>query len=155
MGVEKIRLTGGEPMVRKDLLNLVQRLGQIDGIKTLAMTTNATLLAPHVKALKQAGMSQLNISLDTFDAERFCQITRQDKGMYEVVMDGLKAAMAEDFDSLKLNVVVMSGVNDDEILAFADFAFQNRVNVRFIEYMPFQRQSVDQRKSSHLQRHAG
>ena len=106
-------------------------------INTLAMTTNATLLAPHVKALKAAGMSQLNISLDTFDAERFCQITRQDKSMFDVVMAGLEAAMAEGFDSLKLNVVVMSGVNDDEVLDFADFAFKNNVNVRFIEYMPF------------------
>jgi cyclic pyranopterin phosphate synthase len=137
MGVSKIRLTGGEPMVRKNLIELVERLGRIEGIETLAMTTNATLLEPHVKALKKAGMSQLNISLDTFNAERFSEITRQDKGMFDVVRAGLDAAMAEGFESLKLNVVVMSGINDDEILDFADFAFQNPVNVRFIEYMPF------------------
>ena len=137
MGVTKIRLTGGEPMVRPDLLQLVERLGQIENLETLAMTTNATLLAPHVQALRQSGMSHLNISLDTFKSERFSQITRQDEKVFFTVMDGIEAALAENFASLKINVVVMSNTNDDEILDFVAFAFKNRVNVRFIEYMPF------------------
>jgi len=137
MGVTKIRLTGGEPMVRKGLLGLVQDLGQIKGLTALAMTTNATLLAPYVKELQEAGMSQLNISLDTFKPERFSQIARQEESVFTAVMAGIDAALKQNFASLKINVVVMSGVNDDEILDFVTFAYKNPVNVRFIEYMPF------------------
>jgi cyclic pyranopterin phosphate synthase len=137
MGVTKIRLTGGEPMVRKGLLGLVQNLGRIKGLKTLAMTTNATLLAPNVKQLQEAGMSQLNISLDTFKADRFSQIARQDESVFASVIAGIDAALKQNFASLKINVVVMSDVNDDEILDFVAFAFKHPVNVRFIEYMPF------------------
>jgi len=137
MGVTKIRLTGGEPMVRKGLTDLVQSLGAIPGLKTLAMTTNATLLAPHVQTLHQSGMSQLNISLDTFKADRFSQIARQDETVFAQVMAGIDAAIEQNFDSVKINMVVMSGINDDEILDFVDFASKHRVNVRFIEYMPF------------------
>ena len=97
MGVNKIRLTGGEPMVRKGLLELVDALGKIDGLKTLAMTTNATLLAPHVKNLQASGMSHLNISLDTFKADRFSSIARQDEKVFDDVMAGINAALAQGF----------------------------------------------------------
>ncbi|MBS1991665.1 MAG: GTP 3',8-cyclase MoaA [Cyanobacteria bacterium SZAS LIN-3] len=137
MGINKIRLTGGEPMVRRDLLDLVQKLGSIEGLETLAMTTNATLLAPNAEQLRRSGMTHLNISLDTFKSERFSQITRQDESLFHVVMDGINAALAQDFKSVKINMVVMAGVNCDEIMDFADFAFKHPVNVRFIEYMPF------------------
>jgi len=137
LGVTKIRLTGGEPMVRKGLVDLVRSLGRIEGLKALAMTTNATLLAPHVGELQAAGMSQLNISLDTFKAEKFGQIARQSEDIFADVMAGIYAALDQDFKSLKINMVVMSGVNDDEILDFVAFAYKHRVNVRFIEYMPF------------------
>ncbi|MBU6450504.1 MAG: GTP 3',8-cyclase MoaA [Cyanobacteria bacterium REEB67] len=137
MGVTKIRLTGGEPMVRKDLPLLIRGLGRMDGLKTLAMTTNATLLAGHVEDLYASGLSQLNISLDSFKPERFSAIARQDVKVFDAVMAGIDGALKQNFASVKINVVVMSGVNDDEILDFVEFAAKNRVNVRFIEYMPF------------------
>ncbi|MBP9090872.1 GTP 3',8-cyclase MoaA [bacterium] len=139
MGINKIRLTGGEPMVRNGLPSLIKALGQIPNLKTLAMTTNATLLATHAHELKALGLNALNISLDTFSRERFLAITRLDQ--FDQVMEGLHAAIACDFDSLKLNVVVMAGVNDDEIMNFADFAANHKINVRFIEYMPFKANS--------------
>lgn len=135
MGVDKIRLTGGEPMVRKNLDVLIEQLALIDGIKTIAMTTNATLLKPVAKHLKSIGLNALNISLDTFKEERFFAITRRDD--FQNVIDGITEALAADFESLKLNMVVMSGVNDDEIIDFVDFVKDKRMNVRFIEYMPF------------------
>ncbi|CAN5549323.1 GTP 3',8-cyclase MoaA [soil metagenome] len=135
MGISKIRLTGGEPMVRNGLTTLVKDLGQIPNLKTLAMTTNATLLAGHAPKLKELGLNALNISLDTFSKERFQAITRLDQ--FDDVMAGINAAIACGFDSLKLNMVVMAGINDDEIMAFAEFAATHKINVRFIEYMPF------------------
>jgi GTP 3',8-cyclase len=135
MGVDKIRLTGGEPMLRQNLTELVKRLAAIDGLNTLAMTTNATLLADHAQDLYEAGLTALNISLDSFQKEKFNAITRRSD--FDNVIAGLNAALALNFRTLKLNVVVMAGTNDDEILDFADFAFNQRINVRFIEYMPF------------------
>jgi len=137
MGVDKIRLTGGEPMVRKGLIELVRELGRLDGLKTLAMTTNATLLAPYAAELKQSGMTNLNISLDTFKAERFQAITRQDESLFHTVRQGIDAALEQGFASVKINMVVMAEVNCDEILDFVAFAARHPVNVRFIEYMPF------------------
>lgn len=122
-------------MLRQNLIDLVKRLHAIDGLKTLAMTTNATLLAGNARALRDAGLSALNISLDSFRKDRFNAITRRSD--FENVMAGLNEALALDFPVLKLNVVIIDGTNDDEILDFADFAFANRINVRFIEYMPF------------------
>ena len=135
MGVDKIRLTGGEPLVRRDLEVLIEQLALIDGVKTLAMTTNATLLKPLARHLKSNGLTALNISLDTLREERFAEITRRDD--FYSVMDGLNEALEVGFDSLKLNMVVMSGINDDEVMDFVDFARDKALNVRFIEYMPF------------------
>jgi len=135
LGINKIRLTGGEPFVRKNLETLVAQLAAIDGIQTLAMTTNATLLAPKAKLLRDLGLTALNISLDTFRKERFERITRRDD--FDNVIAGLEAALAVGFPSLKLNVVVIAGFNEDEIIDFVEFAFSRSINVRFIEYMPF------------------
>jgi cyclic pyranopterin phosphate synthase len=135
MGINKIRLTGGEPMVRRDLELLITRLRKIEGLETIAMTTNATLLADSAVSLKKAGLNALNISLDSFKPSRFLEISRRDD--FHKVMEGIEQAFTVGFDSLKLNMVVMSGVNDDEVMDFADFAFNNKINVRFIEYMPF------------------
>ena len=135
MGVQKIRLTGGEPMVRSGLENLVERLSLIEGIRTIAMTTNGLLLADKAALLKARGLSALNISLDTLRRDRFTEIARIDA--FNQAKAGLDAALATGFESLKLNVVVMAGVNDDEILDFVDFAADQKLNVRFIEYMPF------------------
>jgi cyclic pyranopterin phosphate synthase len=135
MGITKIRLTGGEPLVRKNLEILVARLRKIQGLQTLAMTTNATLLAEKAGLLRQAGLDDLNISLDSFKRERFLEVTRRDD--LAKVLAGIDQAFKANFRSLKLNVVVMAGFNDDEVMDFADFANNNKVNVRFIEYMPF------------------
>lgn len=135
MGIEKIRLTGGEPLVRKDLITLVQKLAKIENLKTLAMTTNATLLAPQAKALRQAGLTHLNISLDSLRKERFEEITRLDS--FDDVMSGIMAAIESGYQSLKINAVAIAGFNDDEILDFVAFAQKHKVNVRFIEFMPF------------------
>ncbi len=135
MGICKVRLTGGEPLVRKNLLRLVEMLSAVPGLKTLAMTTNATLLAPQAEALKLAGLKHLNISLDSFDRRRFQEITRMDA--LPEVMAGIESAIAAGFPVLKLNMVPIAGFNDDEILDFAHFAQKHKINVRFIEFMPF------------------
>jgi len=135
MGITKLRLTGGEPLVRKDLPELVQELSKIKQLHTIAMTTNGILLADHAKQLKASGLNALNISLDTFKKDRFAAITGSDQ--LKVVLNGIHSALSCQFESIKLNVVVMAGINDDEVLDFVDFAKANNVKVRFIEYMPF------------------
>lgn len=135
LGVTKIRLTGGEPLVRKDLPKLVERLAAIPGITTLAMTTNGILLQAHVRELRNAGLTKLNISLDTLQRERFQQITL--RAQFDDVLAGIESALDAGFIPLKLNVVVMGGVNDDELPAFVEFVRDKPINIRFIEYMPF------------------
>lgn len=134
-GVEKIRLTGGEPLMRRDLPDLVRILSCIDGLKTIAMTTNATLLAENAQRLKDAGISQLNISIDSLQRERFQSLTGRDD--LERVLKGLEAARSIGFQSIKLNVVAIAGVNEDEVLDFVEFVKDTNINVRFIEFMPF------------------
>lgn len=135
MGVRKIRLTGGEPLVRKNIEFLIDELGKIPQVETLAMTTNAVLLADKVDTLKAGGLTHLNISLDSLRAERFKQITLRDD--HSRVMDAINRAEQAGFASIKINVVVIAGTNDDEIIDFVDFIKDKRLNVRFIEYMPF------------------
>lgn len=135
LGITKIRLTGGEPLVRKDLHVLVEHLSQLKGIKTIAMTTNAVLLAGQAQALKKAGLTALNISLDTLQKARFTDITKRDD--YDNVIRGIDAALEVGFAPLKLNVVVIKGFNDDELLDIVDWSKDKPINVRFIEYMPF------------------
>lgn len=135
MGISKVRLTGGEPLVRNNICRLVAMLNAVPGLETLAMTSNATLLAPQAEALKQAGLRHLNISLDSFDRSRFQEITRQDA--LPDVMAGIESAIAARFPVLKLNMVPIKGFNDDEIFDFVHFAQKHQINVRFIEFMPF------------------
>lgn len=135
LGINKIRITGGEPLVRRDLERLIGRLHNLDGVGTLALTTNGTLLADKAEALQKAGVSALNVSLDTFKPDRFKEIARRDD--LGNVLAGIEKALQIGFASVKINMVVMSGWNDDEVLDFVDFAHNNPVNVRFIEYMPF------------------
>lgn len=135
LGITKIRLTGGEPLVRKDLHVLIEHLSQLKGVETIAMTTNAVLLAQQAPALKAAGLSALNISLDTLQKTRFTDITKRDD--YDNVMHGLETALEVGFSPLKLNVVVIKGFNDDELVDIVNWAKDKPINVRFIEYMPF------------------
>jgi cyclic pyranopterin phosphate synthase len=135
MGITKIRLTGGEPLSRRDIGPIAQRLAALPGLKALAMTTNGISLAGRAQGLRDAGLTALTISLDTLRRDRFLEIAKRDQ--FQAVMDGIEASLAAGFAPLKINVVVMRGVNDDEILDFVDWAKDRPVNVRFIEYMPF------------------
>lgn len=136
MGVSKVRLTGGEPTVRKDLEELMTRLAAIDGIRSLLMTTNGTTLATKAKKYRKAGLTGLNISLDSLKRDKFLEITLRDE--LDRVLSGIDAALDAGFESVKINVVVMEGVNDDELLDFVEFARDRPVTVRFIEFMPFE-----------------
>ena len=136
-GVDKIRLTGGEPTVRRNLAHLVERLRPLPGLRTLLMTTNGVLLAREAGAYRAAGLDGLNISLDTLRPDRFASMTLRDH--LSDVLRGIDAALAAGFPSVKINVVVMRGVNDDELGDFARFAAARPLEVRFIEFMPFDR----------------
>lgn len=134
-GVRRIRLTGGEPLVRKDVEILVRALSRIDGIEGLAMTTNGMLLERKLDSLRSAGLTDLNISLDTLRADRFEQISRR-PGL-ERVLAAIDLAIGAGYTPLKINCVVMKGVNQDEIVDFVALSEAMPVGVRFIEYMPF------------------
>lgn len=133
-GVRKVRLTGGEPLVRRDLPELVARLSRLPGLETVAMTTNATLLARHARELKEAGLTRLNVSLDSLRRDRFRAITRSDQ--FDEVWQGIRQALVAGFQPLKINVVVIRGFNDDEVADFALLTRDYPFHVRFIEYMP-------------------
>ena len=133
-GVRTIRLTGGEPLVRKGIEELTAMIAGLDEGLDIAMTTNGILLREKAAALKAAGLSRLNISLDTLRRDRFRNLARRDA--LERVLDGIRAAREAGFTKIKLNVVVMRGVNDDEVLDFARLARQEGYEVRFIEFMP-------------------
>lgn len=135
-GIRKIRLTGGEPLLRQDLPALCKMLKAIDGIEELAITTNGSLLASCAAELKAAGVDRLNISLDTLNDEKFRQLTCT--GALEDVLRGIKAAKAVGFAPLKLNTVLLGGINDDEIADFAALTEQDDISVRFIELMPME-----------------
>ncbi len=134
-GVDKIRLTGGEPTVRRELPALMRRLSAIDGVKSLLMTTNGWTLAAKAKEYRDAGLTGLNISLDSLRADRYKEITLSD-GLSKVLA-GIDAALDAEFESVKVNVVLMAGVNEDELLDFVELARERPINVRFIEFMPF------------------
>jgi cyclic pyranopterin phosphate synthase len=131
-GIDSIRLTGGEPTVRAHLPVLVRKLAALD--VDLALTTNGATLRALAHDLRAAGLRRINISLDTFDRDRFITLTRRDE--LAKVLDGIDAAIEAGFDPVKVNAVMMRGVNDDELLDFAEFGRRKGVVVRFIEFMP-------------------
>jgi len=135
LGICKIRLTGGEPLVRADLPKLIKMLSQVKGIEELSLTTNGTVLKKYALELKQAGLSRVNVSLDTLKPDKFRYITRL--GELETVLEGIEAAKEAGFEPVKINIVVMRGINDDEILDFAKMTYEDGWHVRFIELMPF------------------
>jgi cyclic pyranopterin phosphate synthase len=134
LGINKLRLTGGEPLVRRDLHRLVERLARIPGIDDIGMTTNGILLAEQAKALYDAGLRRLNVSLDALSPEKFREITRRDG--YEKVLEGIEAAKKVGFESIKINAVAIRGLTEDEVVPFGRFARETGCEVRFIEYMP-------------------
>ncbi|DAZ93161.1 TPA: hypothetical protein N0F65_005511 [Lagenidium giganteum] len=134
-GVDRIRLTGGEPLLRRDIVELVAQLRAIPGIKSIGITTNGIVLQRKLEALKKAGVDRLNISLDTLQPDKFARITRRQG--FERVMDAIHEAARLGFEPLKINCVVMREVNLDEIVAFVEMTKELPVDVRFIEWMPF------------------
>lgn len=134
IGVEKIRITGGEPLVRKGIIPFLERLAGISGLRRLVLTTNGLLLKEMAADLRMTGVESLNVSIDSLRPDTFSQITRG--GDVRQVMDGIDAAERAGFASIKINVVVMRGVNDDEITDFAALTINRPLKVRFIEYMP-------------------
>ena len=134
MGVTKLRITGGEPLVRHEIHKLITRLAAIPGVQDLAMTTNGILLTDQAAALRQAGLNRLNISLDAMHEETFAKIARRE-GLQRV-LDGIFAAQQCGFDRIRLNAVAIRGLTEDEILPLAEFARKHRLELRFIEFMP-------------------
>ena len=133
LGVEKIRLTGGEPLVRQNLDRLVGKLSAIEGLKDLCLTTNGALLAEKVQALQQAGLQRINVSLDSLDRDKFKQMTK--RGDLDKVLEGIFAAKSHGLHPIKLNAVIERGVNDDDILPLIEFSREHGFAMRFIEYM--------------------
>jgi cyclic pyranopterin phosphate synthase len=135
MGVENIRLSGGEPLMRRDIEQLVELLSGIPNVRGFSMTTNGFLLAEKASSLKRAGLKGITVSLHSLKPERFSQITGG--GPFGKVIEGIKAAKANGFRPLKINAVIIRGCNDDEVADLASLAVEGDVTVRFIEYMPF------------------
>ncbi len=135
LGIRKVRLTGGEPLVRKGVLECIKRVRQFSALQTLTLTTNGILLAEYAEELCKAGISYLNVSLDTLNPETFYYLTR----FYQLerVLHGIQTAKNAGFELIKVNVVSMRGVNDHELFDFVRFADEYDVEIRFIEYMPF------------------
>jgi len=137
LGVRRVRLTGGEPLIRRDIVQLVAELAAIEGIEDLALTTNGHHLPELAEPLARAGLDRVNISIDSLDADRFARITRG--GRLDRVLDGIRAARAAGLTPVKLNMVVMAGENDDEVVPMARAWMPHAADtvVRYIEYMPF------------------
>jgi len=133
LGVDKIRLTGGEPLVRQNLERLVSKISGLAGLKDLCLTTNGALLAEKVASLKEAGLRRVNISIDSLDPDKFKRITK--RGDLAKVLEGIFAAKKHGLDPIKLNAVVERGVNDDDIIPLVEFSREHGFAIRFIEYM--------------------
>jgi len=134
LGVDKIRITGGEPLVRKNILQLFNNLGSIEALKDLTLTTNGTQLKKYARNLKDAGVTRINVSLDTLDANRFHKMTRI--GDLKTTLDGIDAAIACDFEQIKLNSVVLKNHNHDEMFDLVAYAIERGIDISFIEEMP-------------------
>ena len=134
LGVEKIRLTGGEPLIRRDIIKLVSSIAALPGLREVTMTSNGMLLPKMAQSLKDAGLARLNISVDSLREDRFKQLTRV--GDIQQWHEGVRAAKLAGFSKIKLNAVILAGFNDDEVLDLARFAIDNQMDISFIEEMP-------------------
>lgn len=136
LGIKKLRITGGEPLVKCNILSICQRAAAVDGIQEVCITTNGTLLPKLAVPLKEAGVKRINLSLDTLNPDKYAHITR--RGTLKDALAGLQAALDAGFEKIKINAVLIGGFNDDEILPMAELTKQYPVDVRFIELMPIQ-----------------
>ncbi len=141
LGINKIRITGGEPLVRRGIVSLVEKIAGVDGIKDLAMTTNGILLKDYAQDLKNAGLNRVNISIDSLFESRYKDITRG--GNIDDVFLGLDAAVAAELNPIKINTVIIKGFNDDEIINFAQLTLNKPFDIRFIELMPIGQVGVE------------
>ena len=140
LGIKSFRLTGGEPLVRRDIESLLRMLGNIQGVEDMALTTNGIYLKNYAKMLKESGLFRLNISLDSLDDSKFEEITRG--GKLQDVLDGVEEVLALGFKNTKINVVAMKGINDDEFDEFLRLTMERDLEVRFIEYMAMNKESL-------------
>ncbi len=134
LGIRKVRLTGGEPFARKGIIQFIRDLAALEGLEDLAVTTNGTLIADKIIELKEAGLSRINISLDSLHPEKFAQITGKD--LFHEVKRSIDGALEAGLSPVKINTVLLDGINGDEVENFARLTFDNPIHVRFIEYMP-------------------
>jgi cyclic pyranopterin phosphate synthase len=144
LGITKLRVTGGEPMVRRDVESLIARLSRIEGVEDLAMTTNAHSLRGRARGLKDAGLQRVTVSLDSLAPDRFALMTGRNE--LPQVLDGIDAALEAGLHPVKVNCVVMRGINDDQVVGFAAFARERGLHVRFIEFMPLDNGKVWRRE---------
>lgn len=143
LGITKVRLTGGEPLLRSNLVELIRNVKGISGIKDLSLTTNGTLLYEQIDELFKSGLRRINISLNTLKKERYTKITAQNGMLFKQVIDGIYKALSLGMNPVKINVVALKGINDDEFVDFAGLAREQNLQVRFIEYMPIKRREID------------
>jgi cyclic pyranopterin phosphate synthase len=134
LGISKIRITGGEPLVRKGVYNFLEQLTKIQGLLDISLTTNGVLLKDNINKIRSAGIKRINISLDTLNRKKFSQITGHD--FFNQIWEGIVLAQKMGFDPIKINVVPLKGVNDDELLDIAALSIEYPFHIRFIEYMP-------------------
>ena len=144
LGVDKIRLTGGEPLMRRDLPKLVRLLVDVPGIRDVGLTTNGLMLADHAQALYGAGLRRINVSLDTLDPGRFRQVSRRD-GL-EAVLEGIRAAKRAGFGPVKVNAVIIRGTNEADVVPLARYAREHGLEMRYIEYMPIGAEAWEREK---------
>jgi GTP 3',8-cyclase len=133
-GIRKVRLTGGEPLVRKGFVSFLERLSSMEDLKEISITTNGVLLKEYAAAIRQCGICRINVSLDSLKPDRFFRITRRD--LFHRVWEGIEEAERLNFHPIKINVVAMRGINDDEVVDFASLTMEKPFHVRFIEFMP-------------------
>ena len=146
LGVEKIRITGGEPMVRNNIMSLLSNIGSLPGLRELLLTTNGAQLTRYAKPLKDAGVNRINISIDSLQADRFERISRV--GKLDRVIAGIEAAIATGFERVRLNAVIMKGYNEDEVLDLVDFAMSCGADIAFIEEMPLGQPTEHEREDT-------
>jgi cyclic pyranopterin phosphate synthase len=140
LGVTKLRITGGEPLVRRDLPVLIRKLANLEGVRDIALTTNGVLLAKHAEALYEAGLRRLNVHLDTLDRERFKHITRRDE--LDRVLEGIEACRRLGFGPIKINAVAVKNLVEPDVVPLARFGRERDIEIRFIEFMPLDSQGL-------------
>lgn len=134
LGISKVRVTGGEPLIRKGVYDFLGQLTQIDGLSDVSLTTNGVLLKDNIKKIRSAGIKRINVSMDTLNRQKYKDITGHD--MFDQVWEGIESAQNMGFDPIKINVVALNGINDDELTDIAGLSFSYPFHIRFIEYMP-------------------